>query len=620
MENQPFSLQAPEAIAKKYGGNKQKIAMAAQNGLLDPTAAVMAGMFIDRMRSAQTAEQGPQPTVAQQVLTPQPAPAAPAGLGAMAPGGMPPMAPPMGGGAPPPMPMPQGGLPMAAAEGGLMSSGGLSTLPVPNDMFDEPHGVSMADGGIVAFREAGPVGDYEDAPTYEEMMAEFDPLNPKGMARAFGPHTPRVLSHKEVMQRFGTAQAKKHPSNILPTVEMPSGVGKFFDHLINGGTPEEKAAAAQRARDYLQQNSKSAIADVGLSASPSSTPAASQRAVSLSPTAKPTINPAVAAALANQGTIPTAKPTINPAVAAALATRSTTTPAPIPAAAPAKGLAALVPAAKAPAAKAPADTGKSKTRTAAIKTLTSNLAPAAAQSATNEFGVPTSLQGGVDFVKKAMEPLSTDALKAMQKDIADTPDRLKKQKQEDLWSSLAQIGFGMAATKSPSFLQAFGESAGAALPGMQAALKERRAAERDATKQALELENLQYGRAADIIKSGTELGMKGIELREAKFDRQQQHQIQLAQLELQRSEGILNRDAANANARLAQNTAADRLLEIYFQGLKKANPKLDDATLRMKAAEAIKEPVAAAVPDILTGLGPKTGKDKTATLSWNPNL
>jgi hypothetical protein len=40
----------------------------------------------------------------------------------------------------------------------------------------------------------------------------------------------------------------------------------------------------------------------------------------------------------------------------------------------------------------------------------------------------------------------------------------------------------------------------------------------------------------------------------------------------------------------------------------------------MKAAEAIKEPVAAAVPDILTGLGPKTGKDKTATLSWNPNL
>ena len=106
MENQPFSLQAPEAIAKKYGGNKQKIAQAAQNGLLDPTAAVMAGMFIDRMRSAQTTEQGPQPTVAQQVLSPQPAPppAAPAGLGAIAPGAAPPMAPPMGGGAPPPMP------------------------------------------------------------------------------------------------------------------------------------------------------------------------------------------------------------------------------------------------------------------------------------------------------------------------------------------------------------------------------------------------------------------------------------------------------------------------------------------------------------------------------------
>jgi hypothetical protein len=67
-------LQASEEIAKKYGGNKQKIAQAVQMGLLGPTEAVLAGMFIDRMREAQAEEQKDKRTVAQQVLSPEPAP------------------------------------------------------------------------------------------------------------------------------------------------------------------------------------------------------------------------------------------------------------------------------------------------------------------------------------------------------------------------------------------------------------------------------------------------------------------------------------------------------------------------------------------------------------------
>ena len=68
METKPYSLQAPEQIAKDYGGNKQKIAEAMQIGVLDPTAGTLAGMFIDRMRAAAQAEQAPQQTVAQQVF------------------------------------------------------------------------------------------------------------------------------------------------------------------------------------------------------------------------------------------------------------------------------------------------------------------------------------------------------------------------------------------------------------------------------------------------------------------------------------------------------------------------------------------------------------------------
>lgn len=166
----PFSIQSPEQIAKEYGGNKQKIAAAMQTGIVDPTAGVLAGMFIDRMRSAQMQEQAPQATVAQQVMggasPAQPAapalapvPLSPGGLGAT-----PQAAPPMT----PPMPqMPQG---PGMAEGGMVPpyamGGGLSDVPIPDTMFDEPSNGGFDDGygggGLVAFREGGPTGYMSD--------------------------------------------------------------------------------------------------------------------------------------------------------------------------------------------------------------------------------------------------------------------------------------------------------------------------------------------------------------------------------------------------------------------------------------------------------------------------
>ena len=112
---QSMTMQSPEKIAGEYGGNKQKIAQAAQSGLIDPTSAVLAGMFIDRMRAAQAQEQAPKQTIAQQVFTP-PHPQMP-------PQGAPPMgAPPQVGpmqAMPQAMPMPpQGGPPQAPVTSG----------------------------------------------------------------------------------------------------------------------------------------------------------------------------------------------------------------------------------------------------------------------------------------------------------------------------------------------------------------------------------------------------------------------------------------------------------------------------------------------------------------------
>lgn len=180
METKPYRIQSPEDIAKDYGGNKQQIAQAMQMGIVDPTAGVLAGMFIDRMRSAQMQEMAPQTTVAQKVMggAPAAAPLAPAGgLGATAPT-MPPMAPQGGPGLPPP---PMEAAPPGMAAGGefqppYMSGGGLSELPLPDTMFDEDRNGGYAGGGIVAFAEGdevrtgGGFGDY-----IEQMVRQLDP-------------------------------------------------------------------------------------------------------------------------------------------------------------------------------------------------------------------------------------------------------------------------------------------------------------------------------------------------------------------------------------------------------------------------------------------------------------
>jgi len=149
MEAQPFSLQSPEKIAEEYGGNKQKIAQAVQMGIVDPTSGLLAGMFIDRMRSAQAMEHAPQQTVAQQVFAPPRPPMPPqGGLGATPQAAQ--MAAPMPMQAPAQAPAPQGPPGMA--------HGGLADLEVPDHMFDEG---GYAGGGIIAFGDGGDVKHYD---------------------------------------------------------------------------------------------------------------------------------------------------------------------------------------------------------------------------------------------------------------------------------------------------------------------------------------------------------------------------------------------------------------------------------------------------------------------------
>ena len=147
-------LQASEEIAKKYGGNKQKIAQAVQSGLLGATEAVLAGMFIDRVRAAAALEQVPEQTIAEQTFAPKAPPTAVSQM-QLAQQSMPPQ------GMPPQGPQGMGGTPQAAQMQAMQqqmaprpSVAGMNQIPVNPNMV-----ANAASGGLVAFAGGGGTSD-----------------------------------------------------------------------------------------------------------------------------------------------------------------------------------------------------------------------------------------------------------------------------------------------------------------------------------------------------------------------------------------------------------------------------------------------------------------------------
>ena len=217
------------------------IAQAAQMGVVDPTAAVLAGMFIDRMRSAQVMEAGQLPSVAQQVLGGQPPapPAPPAGLGATPEAAAMPMGPPPEMSAPPPQEMPM------MAEGGMvppyMAGGGLSDVPLPDGMFDEPSnggfGDGYAGGGMVAFADGGSTGGFGSF--IEQTVRKLDPnIQITGRARtpARNAQLPGAVANSYHL--IDAARDVRTPDGMKKSdfiAQLKSVFGSDYDILPSGG-------------------------------------------------------------------------------------------------------------------------------------------------------------------------------------------------------------------------------------------------------------------------------------------------------------------------------------------------------------------------------------------------
>jgi len=466
METKPYNLQSPEQIAKDYGGNKQKIAEAMQMGIIDPTAGTLAGMFIDRMRSAAQAEQAPQQTVAQKTFAPPAPPAPPQG-------GLPPApmsAPPMGGapaglGATPeaaqmaPMPdmpapemaapeMPAEEAPMGMAEGGMVPpyamGGGLSDVPIPSGMFDEPDNGSYANGGIVAFAGGG-FGSY-----FEDTATKAIP----GLGV-----TSRQRSAAKNAEVGGTSNSY-HLTDDARDFVPPPGMSMAALHSKLKGQFGSQYDVINEG-DHVHIEPGPGIAKSG----------------------RPTLlNPAQAA---------------NP--------------------------------------QAPMDVPGGK--------LADQM--------------PLAYEHAGEFYDKFMPKPKTEARDKMKARVQEqmSEESQKKEKDYDKWSTLAEIGFNIAGSNSPNFLQAVGAAASAALPGARQAKKDREARADKLLTQYAEIEGIENAEARERVKFMIDFGKTELDLKDKDLTRGLSWATNKMQDETQRSGQKLSYDASVYNANKGYDAA-----------------------------------------------------------------
>lgn len=152
-------------------------------------------------------------------------------------------------------------------------------------------------------------------------------------------------------------------------------------------------------------------------------------------------------------------------------------------------------------------------------------------------------------------------------------EEYEKSRKESMWETLAEIGFNMASTQSPNFLQAVGEAAAAALPGARASKKERKAIKDKGLELAMQLgaddrkEAMQmWGLAVDAAK--TNLSQKELAQRMALADREIASRETIATLDRDLQREVL---LAKAN----DKTTFERQVAAYMA----ANPGLSEVQI-----------------------------------------
>lgn len=509
METKPFSLQSPEQIAKDYGGNKQKIAEAMQMGIVDPTAGTLAGMFIDRMRAAQMQEQAPQTTVAQQVM-----------------GGLPPApvasSPPPGGlGS-----MPQGGPPMAPQ---MPPQQDTVDVPMPSDEMPE-----MAGGGMVAPYASGGLSDLPVPDTMfdEPSNGGFDDGYAGGGIVAFagaGPvkADPLAWLRAPITSLYGKRKAGMHEGE---------------DFGVSAGTPIGAPAPGKVIKvgsDDINGNFVRVLHPDGTS-------------TSYSHLDKPTVaegqevGPGDVLGLSgNTGRVRGQNGGYHLHFGARDAEGNRVDPSDV-----LRSLSKGTASGKWSRATPERDTYSAQGRALAVED-----ALAAGQ---NMFG---------GLPREEIERAKKYALEQLD------PAQEEKERKQDMWGALAEMGFRMAASNSPNILQAIGEAATATLPTMKASKKERKETKEEAIRMLMAAEDVDRKTAIAGVEVGMDIYKTGLSAEQA------QRALNFQERELTSRENIATLDRNASLAAAAMRASNPDKFDIMLAAYRKSYPGFSDVAI-----------------------------------------
>lgn len=403
-------LNAIDGIVRQTAGNKDAIKRLIQTGVISEMQGVLAGMRADEISKAGMLGKGNMPTVAQQVLSPQP------------PQGMTSPAPPQMGvpSVPPPMPphTPQDMQPQPG-----MASGGIASLPVPNDMFNS----AVGDSDTQAYAPGGPVAFSNGGMTDKEYLDYIRRKESHG--RDYD------KNGKPLRSRAGAMYAMQ----VLPSTARDPGYGV---NPISAETPEEY----NRVGSDLALALRKKYGDVGGAMAYNWGPGNYQKWRD---------------------------------------------------------------------AGSPAEGIPSETRNYISELGGLNAAAAMPErnmdSAAGRAGSLEDLMGMMGSINKKSdeEIAATDKYRAILTERA-SDEEYEKQRKEDMWATLAQIGFNMASSKSPYVLQAIGEAAAAALPEAKADKKYRKETRDRAIEGLMELGARDRKEATESFKAVVPLWQEGI--------------------------------------------------------------------------------------------------------------
>ena len=379
------------------------------------------------------------------------------------------------------MPAPMGGPPVRAADGGLMS------IPIPDAMFDEPSGMSMARGGLVAFARGGDTDDGYDDGT-DDGNVSFAPRSDGGGGGDMdgggvdlnGPAAQRLETIRNLVKigkldpsALTTALGGNAIDPTVSSSRVPAAPRPAPPRPVVPSPPAAAFGTSGPASGYYQPTPPKPAGPPGLGASLYAAINGSK-----APAGAPDLGLALYGMINGspyKGPPPSAPPAPHPGVPpVAPGVSPTATPS-------------SAPTAGQPRQYTPPNTGglggtkigmDVSQRMGMRGGAPGGAAPTVAAAA--QPAIP-SLQESIKSVQDAIMDPQTKAY------FDGQTDKLAKEKKEDLWTSLAQIGFGMAASKNPYFLGAVGEAGNAAMPAMQQAAAARRAEQNDVAKQQLAL-------------------------------------------------------------------------------------------------------------------------------------